>query len=115
MSRFALLGLVLCACNGPAIPDGGVACSIDADCPDNFACNCPVDYKNCVNGFCSTTCPVEQATPAGQPCGAGCECQSGVCGVDTETCCAAGGAASGTNCQHDCDCISAICSGNACM
>ena len=115
MPRFLLLGLVLAACSsGPTIPDGGTACSINADCPGLLTCNCPVVYQNCVNGICSTTCPLTNQ-PAGQPCGADCECESDACGADNGMCCPLNGAASGASCQTDCDCVSIHCSSNVCM
>jgi hypothetical protein len=117
MRRLWLLGVLISACSsGRTIPDGGIACSINADCPSITTCKCPVVYKNCVDGLCSTTCPIENGTPSGQTCGADCECASGDCGVDQGICCPAiRNGASSASCQHDCDCISDICSGGACM
>jgi hypothetical protein len=111
-----MLGLLISACgSGPKIPDGGIACSINADCPSISTCTCPVLYQNCVDGLCSTTCPTPNGTPAGQACAADCECASGYCGNDQGICCPAVRAgASGASCQQDCDCISDICAGS-CM
>jgi hypothetical protein len=116
MRRFWLLGLLISACSsGPTIPDGGMACSIDADCTP-IMCSCPVEYTNCVGGVCSTVCPTPGGALAGQTCGDDCECASGYCGLDLGVCCpAVRSGASEASCQQDCDCISDLCSGGACM
>jgi len=116
MRRLFFVVIAIAGCSsGPTIPDGGKACSIDADCSP-MSCLCPLVYQNCVDGLCSTVCPVEDATPTGQTCGDDCECASEKCGADMGICCpTVRNGASGAGCQADCDCISVLCTGNVCQ
>jgi hypothetical protein len=110
------LGLLLAACSSEVvIPDGGILCDVDPECPA-LQCDCPVAYQACLNGVCATTCPQPFASTTSQPCAYDCECQSDLCSVDTGQCCPSTGAQeSGSLCQQDCDCISVICSTGVCQ